>query len=218
MPYYHIVSNGLPDRWPFGNAQRDGYLQVVVNTLRQKQNGRRFASHFLAWKWMYFNKYFPAICFQEYNQYQLQAGRLVAHYSDVIMSAMGSQIISFTIVYSTVYSGADQKKTSKFRVTGLCAWNSPVTGEFPAQMARNAANVSIWWRHAAEEVRLNSTENQNKTHHSTNHAYDSWHVLSPVLLLRHDAVARILANGSAAFFESCAAISWNDCDSVRSLW
>ena len=27
-----------------------------------------------------------------------------------------------------------------------------------------------------------------------------------VLLLRHDAVARILANGSAAFFESCAAI------------
>ena len=27
------------------------------------------------------------------------------------------------------------KKTSKVRVTGLCAGNSPVTGEFPAQMA-----------------------------------------------------------------------------------
>ena len=39
------------------------------------------------------------------------------------------------------------KKTSKFRVTGLCAGNSPVTGEFPAQMASNAENVSIWWRH-----------------------------------------------------------------------
>ena len=26
------------------------------------------------------------------------------------------------------------KKTSKLRVTGLCAWNSPVTGEFSAQM------------------------------------------------------------------------------------
>ena len=25
--------------------------------------------------------------------------------------------------------------------------NSPVTGEFPAQMATNAENVSIWWRH-----------------------------------------------------------------------
>ena len=39
------------------------------------------------------------------------------------------------------------KKTSKLRVTGLCARNSPVSGEFPAQMASNAENVSIWWRH-----------------------------------------------------------------------
>ena len=39
------------------------------------------------------------------------------------------------------------KKTSKLRVTGLCEWNSPVTGESPAQMASNAENVSIWWRH-----------------------------------------------------------------------
>ena len=35
------------------------------------------------------------------------------------------------------------KKTSKLRVTGLCAG----TGEFPAQMVSNAENVSIWWRH-----------------------------------------------------------------------
>ena len=41
------------------------------------------------------------------------------------------------------------KKTSKLRVTGLCVGNSPVTGEFPAQMASNAENVSIWWRHHA---------------------------------------------------------------------
>ena len=39
------------------------------------------------------------------------------------------------------------KKTSKLRATGLCARNSPGTGEFPAQMASNAENVSIWWRH-----------------------------------------------------------------------
>ena len=39
------------------------------------------------------------------------------------------------------------KKKSKLRVTGLYAVNSPVTGEFPAQMASNAENVSIWWRH-----------------------------------------------------------------------
>ena len=39
------------------------------------------------------------------------------------------------------------KKTSKRRVTGLCARNSPGTGEFPTQMASNVENVSIWWRH-----------------------------------------------------------------------
>ena len=39
------------------------------------------------------------------------------------------------------------KKTSNLRVTGLWEGNSPVTSEFPAQRARNAENVSIWWRH-----------------------------------------------------------------------
>ena len=39
------------------------------------------------------------------------------------------------------------KKTSKLRVTCLCAGNSLVTGEFRAQMTSNAENVSIWWRH-----------------------------------------------------------------------
>ena len=32
-------------------------------------------------------------------------------------------------------------ETSKLRVTGLCAGNSPGTGEFPAQMASNVENV-----------------------------------------------------------------------------
>ena len=41
------------------------------------------------------------------------------------------------------------KKTSKLRVPGLCAGNSPGIGEFPAQMTSNAENVSIWWRHHA---------------------------------------------------------------------
>ena len=43
--------------------------------------------------------------------------------------------------------GCRSKKKSKLRVTGLCAGNSPGTGEFPAQKASNAENVSIWWRH-----------------------------------------------------------------------
>ena len=69
------------------------------------------------------------------------------HYSDVIMCAMASQITSLTIVCSTVYSVANKNKTSKLRVTGLCAGNSPVTGEFTTQRASNAENISIRWRH-----------------------------------------------------------------------
>ena len=43
--------------------------------------------------------------------------------------------------------GCRSKKTSQLRITGLCARNSPGTGEFPAQMASNAEKFFIWWRH-----------------------------------------------------------------------
>ena len=46
------------------------------------------------------------------------------------------------------------KNTSKIRVTGLCEGNSPGTGEFPAQMASNVENVSIWWRHDETVIEL----------------------------------------------------------------
>ena len=48
------------------------------------------------------------------------------------------------------------KKTSKLRVTGLCEGNSPGTDEFPTQMASNAENVSIWWRHHDMELQRTS--------------------------------------------------------------
>ena len=63
------------------------------------------------------------------------------------MGAMTSQITSLTIVYSSIFFRRRSKKTSKLRVTGLCVGNSPVAGEFPAQMDNNAENVSISWRH-----------------------------------------------------------------------
>ena len=53
------------------------------------------------------------------------------HYSDVIMGTLTSQITSLTIVYSTVYSGADQRKhqssASLALVRGITWWpvNSP---------------------------------------------------------------------------------------------
>ena len=62
------------------------------------------------------------------------------------MNAMASQITSLIIVSSTVLVRRGSKKTSKFRVTGLCAGNLPVTGEFPTQRANNAETVFIWWK------------------------------------------------------------------------
>ena len=59
------------------------------------------------------------------------------------MSAMASQITSLTIVYSIVYSDADQRKHQSSASLVIV----PVTGEFPTQMASNAENVSIWRRH-----------------------------------------------------------------------
>ena len=47
------------------------------------------------------------------------------------MTTMASRITSLTVVYSTVYSDADQM------------W----TGEFSTQRASYAEDVSIWWRH-----------------------------------------------------------------------
>ena len=63
------------------------------------------------------------------------------HYCDVIMGTMTSQITSLTIVYSNVY--ADQRKHQSSASLAF-VWG---IGEFPAHMASNAENVSIWWRH-----------------------------------------------------------------------
>ena len=60
------------------------------------------------------------------------------------------------------------KKTSKLRVTGLCVGNSPGTGEFPAQMASNAENVSIWWRHHVANIRdTDDLETKGTDHHQS---------------------------------------------------
>ena len=60
------------------------------------------------------------------------------------MGAMASQITSIAIVYSTIYSGAVQRK---HQISASLTFVRGVYGEFPAQRASNAENVSIWWRH-----------------------------------------------------------------------
>ena len=61
------------------------------------------------------------------------------HYRDAIMSATESQITGVRIVYSTVF----------FRHRSC-----EKTGEFPAQRASYAGNVSIWWRHHVSKSKM----------------------------------------------------------------
>ena len=72
---------------------------------------------------------------------------MLPHYSD-IMRVMASQITGITIVYSTICSGADQRKhqsSTSLAFVRRIHWqqlNSP-----HAQRASNAENIFIWWRH-----------------------------------------------------------------------
>ena len=71
------------------------------------------------------------------------------------MSAMAYQITGVSIFLLNRLFGRRLKKTPKLRLTGLCASNSPVAGEFPAQRASNAENVSIRWRHHVQNNKKN---------------------------------------------------------------
>ena len=78
------------------------------------------------------------------------------------------------------------KKTSKLCVTGLCAGNSPGTGEFSAQMASYAENVSIWWRH--HEWPVESPHQWPETRKVLPLITSSWNIifLSGTTICKHD--------------------------------
>ena len=77
----------------------------------------------------------------DFSIYHIRAPLLWRH-----RGAMVSQITSLTIVYSTVDSGADQRKHQSSASLVLCGEFTDHRG-IPAQMASNPENVSIWWRH-----------------------------------------------------------------------
>ena len=78
-------------------------------------------------------------------------------------------------------------KISKLCVTGRCERNSPVISEFPAQMASNAENVSIWWRH---HVSLNSYSLGEMGLYFVESWPSKWEVLSRSNVCVHVAVKK----------------------------
>ena len=97
---------------------------------------------------------------------------LLNHYSDVILGAIASQITSITIVYSSVYSDADQRKHQSSASLAF-VWGShrgPVTSPHKGPVTRKMLPLDdvIMWRiylrfpqyHVIEYP--NSTENHEK--------------------------------------------------------
>ena len=80
------------------------------------------------------------------------------HYSDVIMGTMTSQITSLTIVYSTVYSSADQRKlqssASLAFVRGIHQWpvNSPHKWPITRKMFPFDDVIVIMWYECMQPV------------------------------------------------------------------
>ena len=100
---------------------------------------------------------------------------VTCHYNDVIMSAIASQITTLTIVYSTVYSGADQRKhqssVSLAFVRGIHWWpvNSPHKGPVTRKMFPfddvimiiiNIIHDSFWWNKHKEAETKSPSINQ----------------------------------------------------------
>ena len=75
---------------------------------------------------------------------------LITYYNDVLMSMMASQITRLTIVYSTVYSGADQRKHQSSAplafLRGIHRWsvNSPHKGPVTRKMFKNIISENIY--------------------------------------------------------------------------
>ena len=99
--------------------------------------GRRNNSHGF---WMEINDLvmFGYVC-PSYFKPRLQTVICAAHYNDVIMGAIASQITSLTIVFSTVYLGTDQRKhqssASLAFVRGI--HRSPVNSPHKWRVTRN---------------------------------------------------------------------------------
>ena len=131
------------------------------------------------------------------------------HCNDAIMSARASQIVSLTIVYSTVYLGADKKRhqssSSLALVRGIHRWpvNSPCK-------ARNAKNVSIWWRHH-ETSWYYSLQTVHEVQHTKHTRY--WRLLC-IVVVKYRAILpiffRIIPSGLGRSWINNSKLTCND--------
>ena len=109
------------------------------------------------------------------------------HYSDIMMSAMASQITGISIVCSTFCLGTDQRKHQTPCHRPL--WMEPLmTNGFPSQKASNMGNVSISWYHHVWNL-------NKKSKHFPRKEFDSFISKFSANLFRPQWVNASLING-----------------------
>ena len=115
-------------------CQMNGFINILRITLRSFINAKCFNKHGLSvdkvlrrgrWcKWPFGSGLCHVMygCVESYGKHSHCCQELMSHYSDVIMGAMALQITSLTTVYSTVYSGADQRKHQSSASLAFVGW------------------------------------------------------------------------------------------------
>ena len=119
-----------------------------------------------------------SICNKAYQE------TLQNHYNDVIISEMTSQVTSLTIVYSIIYSGADQRKyqssASVAFVRGIHRWpiNFPHKGPVTRKMFPFDDVIMIYHCNTTLHTNIN-VASVISAHGGTSH----WGSLCPLLLI-----------------------------------
>ena len=142
-----VPRHGLNQRWLSVNSNLRDKFQWNVNrfyTKNLKKSRLHNCGHISRSQGVKISDICRIICIKDINInncQRLPISELQSrhnHYSDVIMGAVASQITSLTIVYSTVYSGADQRKhqssASLAFVCGIHRW--PVNSTHKGPVSR----------------------------------------------------------------------------------
>ena len=109
------------------------------------------------------------------------------------MGMMASQITSLTIAYSTVIQAQIKENIKALRHWPLC-WEFTGTGEFPAQRASNAENVSIWWRHRESQSSSHSRKKMKQFQEGLWKKYEVIRNLRKTPIFRVNTLWNIITN------------------------
>ena len=145
--YSYTYSTGIT-AWPM-YEQSKSFLQTVAGNpvFKSRFEPDKFRTYFgnepfesVSWDWVLMQmeqRNFMRVGVYIMDNSFIQVTEL--HYNNIIMGAMATQITSLTIVYSTFFSGANQRKHQ-----------SSASLAFVREIQRwpvNVENISIWWRH-----------------------------------------------------------------------